>query len=790
MTATLTSDFFHFSLNTDGYSWDLKSLSTQALELKSVRMRVDYLLAGKLKQTGIYWRSTQVQEQHTSISPLGELQILDIVPSPDANHLEYKLSFAVSDPQKLFLWKLIITNHGNSPVHITRITLLDLGEPEKTFGEMSDPAFYSNGWGSWDHAGSFGYQDHFRSTRLGIFSAPMRINPGTPQPKQRGVFASDMFGVLGDRASRKGLLVGFLSQEQHFGSIEVDFPSQGFNLWANGDSTQLDPGDSMETDWACIQYVELDSLEPLGPYLDAVARLAGIDFQRFQEPSPAGWCSWYYFYTRVREQDIRENLEAAGQLKEQIPLSFIQIDDGFETRVGDWLDFSPNFPNGVSPLAQAISSAGFTPGLWLAPFIVDRRSKLAKEHPDWLLRRRFNLPVNAGFLWNHFATALDLTIPEALDYACQVVKIAVHEWKFPYLKLDFLYAGALPGKRADIHRTRAQVLRSALQAIRAVAGDQTYLLACGCPLGSAVGLVDAMRISADVDGRWNPVVLGRDIPAFYNEPGLPSARNAIQNTLSRAALHRRWWINDPDCLLLRETTQLSLDEIQSLATVIALSGGLLVLSDHLPELPVERLAIAQALLPTIGQRPQVLDWFDAGMPQRIRLDLSSSTETWHLLALHNWQEQQKEFDFSLQDYNLKTERSHWLRDFWQNETLLLDKNESMKISIPAHGVRLFAVRAVDENAPVYLGSNLHISQGLEITQKVWQDAEGMLALTIERPGEASGMIELSLPGAPLSASLDGQPLEWVLTPSKSYQFSIEFTRQTYLRIQCPKNSKR
>jgi alpha-galactosidase len=299
-----------------------------------------------------------------------------------------------------------------------------------------------------------------------------------------------------------------------------------------------------------------------------------------------------------------------------------------------------------------------------------------------------------------------------------------------------------------------------------------------------------MRIGADVDGRWNPAILGKDIPIFYNEPGLPSARNAIQNTLSRASLHRRWWINDPDCLLLRETTQLSLDEIQSLATVIALSGGLLVLSDHLPELPVERLAIAQALLPTIGQRPQVLDWFDAGMPQRIRLDLSSSSETWHLLALHNWQGQEKEFDFSLQDYNVKTERSHWLRDFWENETHILEKNESIKISIPSHGVRLFAVRAVDENSPVYLGSNLHISQGLEITQKVWQDAEGMLTLTIERPGEASGMIELSLPRAPLSASLDGQPLEWVLTPSNSYQFSIEFTRQTHIRIQCTENSKR
>ena len=71
------------------------------------------------------------------------------------------------------------------------------------------------------------------------------------------------------------------------------------------------------------------------------------------------------------------------------------------------LTFKPGFPSGVSPLAQEIASRGFMPGLWLAPFIVDRCSQLAKQHPDWLLRGGLNIPVNAGFLWGRF-TALDI----------------------------------------------------------------------------------------------------------------------------------------------------------------------------------------------------------------------------------------------------------------------------------------------------------------------------------------------------------------------------------------------
>jgi alpha-galactosidase len=300
--------------------------------------------------------------------------------------------------------------------------------------------------------------------------------------------------------------------------------------------------------------------------------------------------------------------------------------------------------------------------------------------------------------------------------------------------------------------------------------------------------MDAMRISADVDGRWEPTILGKDIPAFYNEPGLPAARNVIQNTLTRSALHRRWWLNDPDCLLLREDTQLTKDEMQSLATVIALSGGLWALSDNLPELSDDRIKIAQSLLPPIGQRPEVMDWFDASMPQHVRLDLSSSGEHWQLVALFNWQDRHQTLNFSLEDYRIPADGKYWLRDFWQNETYRLAANETIRLDIAPHGVRLFAVRTENNLSPVYLGSNLHVSQGLELKRKTWQPAEGSLDLYIERPGKATGIIELNLPAAPLSASLDERQIEWKSTPNGTVQFSLEFEMQAHIHILLAKNS--
>ncbi len=381
-------------------------------------------------------------------------------------------------------------------------------------------------------------------------------------------------------------------------------------------------GAEIFTDWACLALVQPDAPDPLGVYLDAVAREHGVAAQ--PRPSPTGWCSWYHFFQKIDPESIRGNLQSLQRMRSDLPLDLVQIDDGFEAQVGDWLAFQPAFPQGVAPLAAEIRHAGFSPGLWLAPFIVHPRSRLAAEHPDWLLRGAFNRPVNAGFLWNTFTTALDLTLPPAQEYVREVIHTAVQRWGFSYLKLDFLFAASLPGKRFDPTRTRAQVLRRALEDVRQAAGEEAQLLGCGCPLGPAIGLVDAMRISSDVDVGWTPSYRGQKF-FFQAEPHMPSVRNALQNVLCRLPLHQRWWINDPDCLLLRPETRLTLEEIRTLASVIALSGGSLFLSDDLPALPPERLRIAESLLPLIGQAARIPDWLDQHTPSRLRLDLENSS---------------------------------------------------------------------------------------------------------------------------------------------------------------------
>jgi alpha-galactosidase len=764
MLVTLENPFLQMTIDpAEGNSWSLTGCKDELPLARRVHLGMSYRVKNRRFQTALPLSQAERCQQEVIVSPHGPLHLLQIRFGQDKNGLACSLDFALPADKPLLLWRLRVENKGQAPVFIDRLEMFKGGSLELTGGDRAHPsdlAFLSNGWQSWSYSGVYAGQERQRRTRLGFIQDPPNTNPETPRTHRAGHFSSDMFAVLGARKTRLAVVAGFLSQRQHFGSLEAWVQDSGFGLqmWANGDQARLDSGAETLTDWACLGLVKPDAPDPLGVYVEAVAREHNLEAQL--GPSPTGWCSWYHFFQNIDPESIRSNVKALQSLQADLPLDLVQIDDGFEAQVGDWLAFQPAFPQGVAPLAAEIRSAGFSPGLWLAPFIIHPQSRLATEHSDWLLRGHLNRPVNAGFLWNTFTTALDLTNPGAQEYVRQVIQSAVQRWGFSYLKLDFLFAAALPGRRSDPTCTRAQVLRRALEDVRLAAGETTQLLGCGCPLGSAIGIVDAMRISSDVDVNWTPAFRGHKF-FFQAEPHMPSARNALQNVLCRASLHRRWWINDPDCLLLRQETHLTLEEIQTLASVIALSGGSLLLSDDLPALPPDRLRIAESLLPLIGQTPHIPDWLDHHTPRLLRLDLENASGMWHLLALINWQDQAQETELDLSQFGLDPGLPYHVREFWRGQAGIIEAGRLHLGSLPAHGTALCALRPLTATAPQYLGSDLHVSQGLEVN--TWDASSHDLRFSIRRPGRIQGKIWVSLPRPPQAAICNETPVQFELS---------------------------
>ena len=117
----------------------------------------------------------------------------------------------------------------------------------------------------------------------------------------------------------------------------------------------------------------------------------------------------------------------------------------------------------------------------------------------------------------------------------------------------------------------------------------------------------------------------------------------VRNSLTRLSLHNKWWLNDPDCMLIREGTKLTQDELQGIATVVALTGGPLVVSDNLDNVSEERLRLASSLLPVTGVAGRAVDVLTSEMPEIIVLERSNAQtgQSWTILALCNWGDKAK-----------------------------------------------------------------------------------------------------------------------------------------------------
>ena len=389
---------------------------------------------------------------------------------------------------------------------------------------------------------------------------------------------SEWFTLLVDDTGEPWF-IGFDGGELHDGTLRLRRGPTGIELHCEaflGDLV-LAPGEHRALhELVVASSAEADAL--LGAWASRVgdrgrARL-GSDLQ-------IGWCSWYHYFHDVTERDIESNL----RLADDWPFDVFQVDDGYQSAIGDWLTTNERFPGGVEAMATAIAARGRRPGLWLAPFLVAPDSAIARAHPEWLARgydgepllNMFNAPWGGGR--DGFMYGLDPTVPEVRAHLSELAATLVG-MGYQYLKLDFTFSPSFDGVWADRSCTPAQRVRAGFDAIRDGAGDDVFLLGCGAPLANVVGVVDGNRIGADVAPSWLPESSPSLLTGYTAT--LPATRHAWVDTAVRAFMHRRLWSNDPDCVMLRsERTALTPEAARTWARAVGISGGMVLVSDDL-----------------------------------------------------------------------------------------------------------------------------------------------------------------------------------------------------------------
>jgi alpha-galactosidase len=115
--------------------------------------------------------------------------------------------------------------------------------------------------------------------------------------------------------------------------------------------------------------------------------------------------------------------------------------------------------------------------------MVGNRSRLYREHPDWVAQDAAGGPLTQWKLYGEFRWhkrseeyyILDTTHPDAFEYLRRVFNVWRREWNCAYFKTDFMFWGAEHGPdRARWHTpgmTRIEIWRRVAEMIRAEIGD-------------------------------------------------------------------------------------------------------------------------------------------------------------------------------------------------------------------------------------------------------------------------------------------------------------------------------
>jgi alpha-galactosidase len=231
------------------------------------------------------------------------------------------------------------------------------------------------------------------------------------------------------------------------------------------------------------------------------------------------------------------------------------------------------FPEGPGELARMSKERGLIPGLWIAPFVCERHSRMFVEHRDWLLRDKDGSVVRTGSHWSG-GIALDVRNPSVRDYVRNVLRVVTRVWGFKLLKLDFLYAACMVPHDG---MNRGELMADALELLRSSVDDDVRLLLCGVPMTSAFGRCEYCRVGPDVGLDWDDKLHMRLLHRERN-----STKQSLANARGRRHLDGMVFRCDPDVLFLRdEGVSFTLRQREEMIQTDTTCGGVLFTSDDM-----------------------------------------------------------------------------------------------------------------------------------------------------------------------------------------------------------------
>lgn len=471
------------------------------------------------------------------------------------------------------------------------------------------------------------------------------------------------------------LLMGFSSCRRFSG--EFWFNEKEIQIVLNLEGIEILPGETVELESLFMSFGERNTLLE-----EFASRIAKKHPRLPWEEAPTGWCSWLVYGPDVTAQNIYDNM--AGIKERHLNLKYVQIDDGYQAHMGDWLTTADTFEGGIKKMCLDIKEQGFEPAIWVAPFIAEERSEVFQNHPDWFVKDDNGKPLPSNKVsfggWRCGPWyMLDATHPEARRHLTNVFRTMRKEWQVTYFKMDANMWGALPfGHRYEKNKTCVEAYRMGMEAIIEGAGEDSFLFGCNAPMWPSLGVVHGMRITND------------NLRSFEQF-----------SALARECFPRNWqnyrlWINDPDTIVQQNreimvcdpngeekaiNTGLSREEFLFNAAYTLASGGMVLSGDDVTELTEQNCDELQRILNS-QRKSAVFEDLDHTVG-RISLDGEE------IVCIFNREDSARTFTVAIKEPVKMT-------DFWSDREMGVCKEPAAEFTLERHSALVLRMTSLSK----------------------------------------------------------------------------------------------
>ncbi len=407
-------------------------------------------------------------------------------------------------------------------------------------------------------------------------------------PRRHGIFHGFSYGYV--RRGNSYELIGSINESTGYTILYFNCPDETLTLRKDLEGVTIRD-----------RYEALDVIFCRGSEQEAFdAYFAAMGIAKPRMHRQTGYTTWYNYYPNINEKIVADDMEALAQLEEQVDI--FQIDDGYQTAVGDWLSIEKKkFPNGMKAVADTIHAKGLKAGIWLAPTSAQKDSTFVQEHPDWLIHYPDGSLVECGLNWGGFYS-LDTDSTAVREHIRHFFDVILNEWGFDMVKLDFLYSVSIIPRN---NKSRGQLMCECMDFLRECVGEK-LILGCGVPLAPAFGKVDFCRTGADMGLNW-----GRSLYLYSTHREDVSTERNIYNTIFRRGLDGRAFVNDPDVILLRDyNIHMDASRRALIAKINTLFGNLIFISDNIGRYNADQMRLFQDALREHDQSVESAEFID------------------------------------------------------------------------------------------------------------------------------------------------------------------------------------